>query len=127
MSRLLLHAGALLLGAVVALASVAVHRDAAGPLPWGLVLALGATFAVPWALAGVPGQRRLVTSYALGWVVLLGLVVTGRPEGDYAVAGDLPGYALMTAGLVLVVLGLAALPARGAQSARDHEQCGPPT
>ena len=34
------------------------------------------------------------------------MVVVGRPEGDYALAGDLAGYALMAAGFVLVVVGI---------------------
>jgi hypothetical protein len=30
----------------------------------------------------------------------------GRPEGDYALAQDLPGYALMAAAVALVVIGV---------------------
>ncbi len=110
--RILRHVGAFLLGAVVALASVAVHRDTVRDLPVGLVLAVATTFAVPWALLQYPEVHRLATSYALGWVVLAGVVARGRPEGDYAIAGDLSGYVLMVSGALLLVLGLASLPGR---------------
>ncbi len=105
---LLRHAGSLLLGAVVALASVAVHRSA---FPWGLVLALATTLAVPGWLLRSPAPR-LAASYVVGWVLLLGAVVLGRPEGDFALAGDRDGYALIVVGLVLVPIGLVALLSR---------------
>lgn len=105
--RLLWHLGALLVGAAVALASVAVHRSVvlgSVPLdpPMGLLLALATSFCVPWALR--QSAPRLASSYALGWLVLFGVVVAGRPEGDFAIAGDLPGYALMGAGFLLVIV-----------------------
>ena len=107
--RVLWHAGAFVLGAAVALACVAVHRTAVLHLPLGLVLALAATFSVPWAMVEWPAPRGLATSYAAGWVVLLGFVVVGRREVDYAIAGDLDGYALLVAGFVLVVVGVSSL------------------
>jgi hypothetical protein len=66
------HLAAALLGAAVALAAVAVHRQGVGGL-------------------------------------LLALVLTGRPEGDYAVASDLAGYALMAAGVAVLAVGVASL------------------
>ena len=93
------------MGVAVALASVAVHRSA---FPLGLVLAVATTYAVPWWLLRTRWPRT-ATSYAVGWLVLFGLVVVGRPEGDFAIAQDSRGLALMAAGLGLVVVGTVGL------------------
>jgi hypothetical protein len=99
------HAGCVLLGALVALAAVGVHRSL---LPLGLLLALSTTGAVPWWQLRSPWPRT-AASYCVGWLGMFAVVVAGRPEGDYALAGDLPGYALMAAGFLLVVVGVVAL------------------
>jgi len=107
------HLLSVLTGAVTGLAAVAVHREI---FPGGLLLALATTFGVVWWLLRSPWPRA-AASFALGWLVVLGVVLTGRPEGDYAIAADLPGYALLAAGLVLVVAGLVAVAGgRGAES-----------
>lgn len=99
------HAGCLLLGVLVALAAVGVHRSL---LPLGLLLAVATTWAVPWWLLRSPWPRA-AASYCVGWLAMFGVVVAGRPEGDYALAGDLAGYSLMAAGFVLVIVGIVAL------------------
>ena len=111
--RLLLHLACLLLGAAVALAAVAVHRSA---FPAGLVLALLTTYAVSWWLLRSP-RRRTAASYVLGWLAVLVVVVLGRPEGDYALASDFEGYALLVAGLPLMLVGILSL--AGGRSSRD--------
>jgi len=110
-----LHLPALLVGATVSLASVVVHRFGVLELPLGLLLGLTTTFVVAWALQQ-SGVRRLVSSYAAGWLVVFGFVLAGRPEGDYAVAGDLPGYLMIAAALVLVAIGVLSLGPRGSAS-----------
>jgi hypothetical protein len=99
------HLAAALLGAAVALAAVAVHRQGVG----GLLLAWAASVATAWRLGRSAGPRGLALSFAGGWLVLLALVLTGRPEGDYAVASDLAGYALMAAGVAVLAVGVASL------------------
>jgi hypothetical protein len=47
----------------------------------------------------------------LGWVLVVGLAVSPRAEGDYLVPGNLRGYGLLVGTLVLVVGALATLPA----------------
>jgi hypothetical protein len=94
------HAIALLVGALVALAAVAVHRSA---FPLGLLLAVVTSYAVAWWLLR-SGFPRTASSYALGWLGLFALVVSGRPEGDFALAQDLRGVSLMVAGFGLVVV-----------------------
>jgi Family of unknown function (DUF6113) len=108
---LLVHCLALLLGAAVSLASVAVHRRTAFGLPAGLALALATTFAVAWAFRQSP-RPRLTTSYGAGWLVVFTIVLTGRPEGDYALASDVDGYTFIGAGFVLLFVSLTALAAR---------------
>jgi len=103
------HLGAHLLGAVVALASVAVHREA---FPIGAFLAIGTTFAVAWWLLRSRHPRTAAT-YVAGWLAVLAVVIAGRPEGDYALANDLAGYTLMGTGLLLVAVALVALTGSG--------------
>jgi hypothetical protein len=99
------HAAALILGAVVGLAAVVVHRSV---VPLGLLLALAGTFAVAWWWQRSSTPRAAAT-YAAGWFAVLLVVLLGRPEGDYAVAADIPGYGLLAGGLLLVVVALVAL------------------
>jgi len=102
---LLRTVGCLLLGALVALGAVGVHRSLP---PWGLLLAVATTLAVPWRLL-LSRWPATATAYVVGWAAVFALVVVGRPEGDYALAGDLAGYSLMAAGFVLVIVGVAAV------------------
>ena len=73
------HVVALLVGAAVALASLAAHRSL---FPLGLLVALATTYAVPWWLLR-SRHPRTAASYAVGWIAVLAVAVTGRPEGDY--------------------------------------------
>jgi hypothetical protein len=102
---LLRHLACLLVGAAVGLAAVLVHRSA---FPFGLLLAVATSFAVPWWLLG-SAKPRTAASYVVGWLVVLALVVAGRPEGDYALAGDVEGYTMLGAGFLLVVVGIVSL------------------
>lgn len=101
------HVGAVLVGALASLAALAVHRSG----PGGLVLAVVASLVVAWVLRATT-RPRLATSYAVGWLVVFGIAVAGRPEGDYALATDLAGYTLMAAAFGMVVLAVTALPGR---------------
>jgi len=101
------HLVAALTGVVTALAALAVHRS--GPA-W-LVLAVAVSLGVPLLLRGTAASRA-AASYCLGWLVVFGVAVAGRREGDYVLAGDLAGYSLMGTAFVLVALGVSALPDR---------------
>lgn len=100
---LLRHGVALVLGLLVALAAVAVHHSA---FPFGLLLAVATSIASAWWLLR-SRHPRTAASYVVGWLAMLGVLVAGRPEGDYALGQDLPGYTLVLAGVALVVVGLA--------------------
>ncbi len=105
--RVLAPLGTLVLGAVTALASIAVHRSG---LLW-LVLAVVVSIGVGLVLRGT-AWPRLASTYCLGWLVLFGIAIVGRPEGDYALASDAAGYTLTVVAFVLVLLGVTALPGR---------------
>ena len=107
---ILFHAVAVLVGAAVSVATVAVHRSEVLDVPVGLVVGLLATFSTVWAMREL--EHRLAATFALGWLVAFGLAILGQPEGDYVIAGDVPGYVLMATALVIVVLGVASLGAQ---------------
>lgn len=95
---------ALVLSPVVGLATgtatIAVSRSAAG-----LALGVVATLAAMWALRL---WLAFATSlFAAGWLVPLLVAMSGRGEGDYVVAGDLLGWALIISGIAVLVLGIA--------------------
>jgi hypothetical protein len=98
------HALCALTGAVTALAVVAVHRSL---FPGGLLFAVVTTFGVAWVLRH-SSRPRTAASYAVGWLLVFGVVFAGRPEGDYAVAADVSGYALMVSALLLGIVGVVA-------------------
>lgn len=100
-----------LLGAVVALASLATHRSGA----LLLLLAVVASLAAALALRAT-SRPRLAASYSVGWLVLFGVAATGRREGDYVLAADVAGYTLMAAAFLLVVIGVTSLRGRGRTS-----------
>ena len=109
---LLRHAACLVLGGVVGLAALVVHRDR---FPLGLALAVGTTLALSWWLLG-SSHPRAGTSYSLGWLAVVGGAVLGRPEGDFAVAADVAGYTLVACAVgevLAAVVSLAAARRRG--------------
>ncbi len=101
LTRIVLALGLAVAGAVTAVAVVAVH-----PHWWGLALGLGAGVAVVLAL---PARWWCRPCYAGGWAAMVGYLSVPRPEGDYAVASDLPGYALLVGTFALVLLSLLTL------------------
>ena len=112
MAEALRHLAAAVVGVLVAVAAVAVHRSA---FPVGLVLGVVTSYAVPWWLLR-SSTPRTAASYALGWLAAFAVVVAGRPEGDFALAQDLRGLALMAAGLGMVVVALVGLTRQKGQS-----------
>jgi hypothetical protein len=47
--------------------------------------------------------------YVAGWLAVLAVALLGRPEGDYVIANDVRGWAMILGGLGLVVLGVVSL------------------
>jgi hypothetical protein len=102
--RGLLAVGALLLGLVVGLCSVALHERG-----WGLALVLAAAVTSAYAL---PAGWSTRVPFAGGWAAMTGYLAIPRGEGDYAVGSDLPGYTLLGLGVALVVAAMVTLPPR---------------
>ena len=100
-----MHAGCLLLGVVVAVAGVAVHRSV---FPVGLLLGMVTSYALGWWLL-TSGRRPAAASYAAGWLVVLAVAAVGRREGDFVLAGDVAGYAFIVAGLGHVLVAVVSL------------------
>lgn len=90
-------------GAVTAIASVALH-----PYWWGLALGVAAPAVTMAALA--PGWGRL--PFALGWIAMLAYLTIPRPEGDFVVGDDTSGYTLIAAAMAFLVASLVTLPRR---------------
>ncbi|MGH3502954.1 MAG: hypothetical protein ACRDQA_18980 [Nocardioidaceae bacterium] len=93
-------------GFVVAILATLVSRLAwrtgAVTVPWGLVLAVAGSAAVVVLARGTSRPHGLVA--AGGWVVGLVGVLLGGPGGDYLVASDAFGQALLLAGTAAVVV-----------------------
>jgi len=100
--RVLAAVGLLLAGAVTGVATVALHD-----LGWGLALALAATAA---AVVALPAGWWARLAFVAGWDLMIGWLAFPRPEGDYVISQDAQGYAVLGAGLVLIVVGIATLP-----------------
>jgi len=100
--RVLAGVGLLLAGAATGVATVALHE-----LWWGLALAVVAT--VVTVLALPPGWWSRL-AFVLGWDLMVGWLSFTRPEGDYLISQDLPGYAVLGLGLVLLVVAIGTLP-----------------
>ncbi|SFB77593.1 hypothetical protein SAMN04487968_101459 [Nocardioides terrae] len=103
LSRPAVALGLLLLGAAVGLAAVWTHGR------WW-ALALGAAASLTTALAVPAGLLRL--AYAAGWAAMAAYFLLARPEGDFVIGSDPPGYTFLGLGLVLLVVGIATIPPR---------------
>jgi hypothetical protein len=92
-----LPAAALLLlaGAATALATIALHTRW-----WWLVYAMLTTVVV---LVALPPRWWTRVAFAVGWLLMVGYAVLGRPEGDWAIASDLSGYVVLIAALVFTL------------------------
>ena len=111
--------GAGLLGAVLAVAGAAVHRLVWRPgelaVPWGLALALATPVVCGVAVAVLARSRGVPAAFAAGWLVVVFLVLRGRPEGDFAFAGDALGWSFLVLGVLAMGVVLAAALFRPAQ------------
>ncbi|MET0525800.1 MAG: DUF6113 family protein [Nocardioides sp.] len=104
--RVLAAVGALVLGLVVGLSSVALHHHW-----WGLALAVTATSTAAYAL---PAGWWARMPFAVGWVAMVGYLALPRDEGDYVIADDVPGYVLLGYAVALLVASMVTLqPIRG--------------
>lgn len=105
-----LRAAFALAGAVLCLASLLAYRHlwrvGELPLPWGLVLAVVATYLGVRAAALLDGTPAGATCCAVGWAAVLFYLFNGRSEGDYLLAADWLGYTMILAGLLAAGAGV---------------------
>ena len=90
------------MGAVTALATVALHTSG-----WGFLLGAGATLA---ALVAISAGWWTRLAFGLGWVGFIAWVVPTRAEGDFAISSDPAGFGLIVLALVVLVYSLVTLP-----------------
>lgn len=76
---------------------------------WGMSLGLAATAAMLVATPRVWWGRP---AFCLGWIVIVAVVMTGRPEGDFVLASDTSGYLVLVSAFVVIVWGLVTIPRR---------------
>jgi hypothetical protein len=108
--RAVLALALLVVGALSAVAAVAVHGHW-----WGLALAAAAVLAALVAVG--PGwATRLPFAAGFGLVVLRLAIST--TEGDFVLAADVQGYLMLLLTLVVVVVALATLPRPGRERRR---------
>jgi hypothetical protein len=100
--RWLLAIAALLLGGLVGLAALVVHRDAvwvgAVPLPWGAVLAVATPTAIGIALRRRPA---LLLGFLGGWLLIIWAAIGGGPGGDFLLMNDVLGWGFLGANLLI--------------------------
>ena len=97
------------LGAVMGVVAVVLHRDAVRVLdlllPWGLVAATLASVLPSLGLTLAGAGRWPVGAYGAGWCLVVMGLLGGRREGDYLVAADFRGWGfLVVASLAVVVV-----------------------
>ena len=103
----------LLVGAATATGTIVAHE-----LWWGLPLAAAALLAT-FVWVGRGWLTRL--PLALGFVAVVLVAVSTRPEGDYLISSSTRGYLLLLLALVLLVAAVVTLPRPGTtyHGARD--------
>lgn len=105
-------AGAVL-GAVLAVFAVAVHRigwRVGGVLvPWGLALAVSTPVVCGVAAGLLVGKRAGRVAFGAGWLATIVVLMLGRPEGDVVIAPDWLGWAFLVLGVgpVAILVGAA--------------------
>ncbi|TDU04387.1 hypothetical protein EDD99_2846 [Streptomyces sp. 846.5] len=89
--------------------------------PGGLLLALGASFALFHGGRVLTGTRLGAALPAVGWFAILLLANTPRPEGDFLLAASTGSYVFLLGGMALAVI-CATLPSRATlRAVRDAQ------
>ncbi|WP_112470611.1 DUF6113 family protein [Streptomyces triticisoli] len=117
--RIAAYLGLFLLGAVVGGAGALVQ---AAWFPGGLLLALAGAVGLFLGGARVANSRGGAVAGAAGWVVVVVLLTTSRPEGDFMFAAGIGTYAFLFGGMALAVI--CATMARGRQPDGDGARLG---
>lgn len=98
--RALLLVPAALAGAVAGLLGSFVHALEPGGLPLGLLLAAALSAAV-FVTSGLAAGRPGAVAAAGGWLLVVLLLASQRPEGDLVVPGSTEGYLWLLGGMLV--------------------------
>jgi hypothetical protein len=92
-------------------------------LPWGVVLAIGATAALVLLARATTSSRWSVGLVAAGWLAGVIPFTFHRPEGDLVIQSGMTGLLFLVAGVVVagVGLGLSAPSANSVESAAESD------
>ncbi|MET8449579.1 DUF6113 family protein [Streptomyces sp. NPDC005209] len=99
--RIAAYVGLFVLGAVVGLAGSLVQ---AGWFPGGLLLALAGAAGLFLGGARAVGGRAGAVAPAVGWVITVIGLSTGRPEGDFLFGAGGGSYLFLLGGMALAVI-----------------------
>jgi hypothetical protein len=98
--RALLLVPAALAGAVAGLLGSFVHALEPGGLPLGLLVAWALSAAV-FVTCGLALGRPGAVAAAVGWLLVVLLLASQRPEGDLVVPGSTEGYLWLLGGMLV--------------------------
>ena len=115
--RLVLATALGLGGAATGVVAVAVHSEAWG-WPLGVLTAVAVAVALPAAWWGRP-------PWCLGWGGSVLGASFARPEGDYVISADLPGYGLLAVALAIVMAGVLTVASRRARGDTGRDGSAP--
>ncbi|GAA0918448.1 DUF6113 family protein [Streptomyces thermoalcalitolerans] len=99
--RILAYLGLVLLGAVTGAAGALVQS---AWFPGGLLLALAGAAGLFLGGARAMGSKGGAVAGAAGWVVMIVLLTTSRPEGDFMFAAGGGSYVFLLGGMALAVI-----------------------
>lgn len=117
MERVLGCAFAAVVGFLTGVATTVLHSADA-------LLALGAAATLTAAWACAPGWSRVV--FSIAWVVPVACLMVPRPEGDFLVGSDLPGYGLIALAMVVVTYATVTIPRARPAADTPTESVAPP-
>jgi hypothetical protein len=116
--RVLLLVPAALAGAVAGLLGSFMHALEPAGLPLGLLVA-GALSAAVFVTSGLALGRPGAVAAAGGWLLVVLLLASQRPEGDLVVPGSLDGYLWLLGGML--VAGVCMVPRYRVPDRRPHD------
>ncbi|CAM5733454.1 DUF6113 family protein [Streptomyces fumanus] len=104
-----LYLALLVLGAVTGVAGALVQP---GWFPGGLLLALAAEAGLCLGAARAVGRRGAAVAPAAGWALVVVLLTTSRPEGDFFFAAGSGSYLFLLGGIAVAVMCATLAPVR---------------
>lgn len=99
-----------LLGAVLGVLESFLYPVRVAGVPAGVIGAGVVNFAVVQGAGRLARSRPFALVPGVGWLLAVLVLTLGRPEGDFAISGDLTGYGYLASAAAGVVFGVVLLP-----------------